>query len=279
MHIGATARASALASYVVTAFAAAFVLSTPAAAAEPPTCAQVEHPPSPEDAADLVELQPNAARPSLDLTVDSKGAAMEDIRFSPQERRRLGKDFKVTADLIEFPRSEGKRFSGTVDVGARTDSAGRTVVLTACANNGGTFEAGRFQGSVSLYGPSLTDFNYAVTLTDKWPAWPALLLLAVAIGVFLLVAWITGSFTFRIKGKPGRKIVAALLAVGFAIAAVVPTYFGTYVSNPAWGANPGAEIPALVAAGFTAAGGGLALAQRLLRPSKNGTDDGAPARR
>lgn len=271
--MGGTGR-SALVGAIAAALGAACVLSTPAAAAESATCFQTEHPPSREGAGDLVELQPNSARPSLDLTVDRRGMATEEIRFSPEERRRLGKNFKVTADLIEFPRRERGRFSGTVDVGARPDRAGRTVILTTCVNNAGAFEAGRFEGSVSLYGPRLTDFNYAVTVTDKWPAWPALLLLAVAIGVFLVIAWVTGSLTFR-KGNV-RRTVEALLGFGFAIAAVVPTYFGTYVSNPAWGADPGAEIPALVAAGFTAAGGGLALAHRLLRSGKPATEGRNP---
>jgi len=51
-----------------------------------------------------------------------------------------------------------------------------------------------------------------------------------------------------------------------AIAAMTPTFWGTYWNNATWGSDPDAHISGIVAAGFTAGLAGLALAKRLLKP-------------
>jgi hypothetical protein len=151
------------------------------------------------------------------------------------------------------------------------------VVLTACVDREGRWRAGSYQGTVRIYGPQLNDFDYAIVITQKWPWEVAVLLLLVAGIAFFAVAFFTESLSFEGRKEQqgfrvlGRTLFGALVAV----AAMAPTFWGTYWNNPTWGSEPDAHIAGIVAAGFTAAIAGLALGKRLLAQplGANGEDE------
>jgi hypothetical protein len=214
----------------------------------------------------LVELDVVATRATFDVPLADNRSGEDDIRFPTKAGRRLAPGVNtVSAQLPQRPRNSSGALGGTYLVAARPDEAGKGVIVDVCVRDTEMFRAGQFSGTIDVFGPKIADFSYAIVITKKWPWWTAATVLGLAILAFVGGAALTGSLTFNISGSKGRKRAAtgAGVVVGAALAALV--YWGTYWKNPTWGSDPQAEITALFVAGFTAATGGLALVQRLIR--------------
>ena len=219
-------------------------------------------------AASRAQLQANPDRPTFDVGLGRDSSTNDDITLPPRRARQLGlSDRDVTAVLTGFPRKGSERFGGTVRVGAAPGATGRTVSIAACVKRTKTLGAGAYRGVVTVYGPRLEGFDYPIVVTEKWPAWIPIVILAGSILVFLVAAAVSGSLTF---GLERRQRIATALGVLLAVAAAALTYWNVYAKNDTWGDDPGAQMLALAVAAFTAAVGGLAAAERMLRPKGGG---------
>jgi hypothetical protein len=243
------------------------VISFGAAAAHSATapCREVETTqPAPEDATNLIELQPNALEPTFSVQLDDSTAGEDDISFQPQGRQRPGTDADVAAEFIDQPRYKGHRLGGDQAIAAHASKSGRSIVLYVCLDNVPQYAAGRYEGSVALYGPKLADFTYAIVVTTKWPSWTAWTIIGLTIVGALLIGFLTGTFSFPSAWRNWKGWIRLVLAVVFAVAFALLPYWSVYASNETWGSTPASDLTALVAATFAAAAGGLALANKLL---------------
>lgn len=216
-----------------------------------------------------VELQANRARPTLTIALADRLSAEDSISFSSKDRKRVQDSGRATtsAVFIETPRrSASEPMDGTVTAKA-TSELGQTIVrLTVCVDRGALLKAGAFQGTVRIYGPKVSDFDYAVVITEKWPWQIAAATLWYAGLAFVLVAWLTRSITFERTRTGLDKWVAPLAGIVFGFVAMTPAFFGAYWNNPTWGSDPGTQVLGLATAGFTAALAGLATAQKIMKP-------------
>jgi hypothetical protein len=225
-------------------------------------------------------LQPNTARNSVLMSLGRHDDLADDISFSikggpltklpkgekPAKRRRRMRR-SVTADVVEWPRTSSERLDADVDVEATPSRLGNRVILEVCVERNEARSAGQFEGAISISGPHVAEFTYPIVVTTKWSPVVPIAVLALAIAAFIAMAYATSSLTF---GLDAKKKTAGFLGLAIAVAAGTLTYWGQYGKNPTWGDDPGSQITALAIAGFTAAVGGLAAAQRLLRPDTGG---------
>jgi hypothetical protein len=49
--------------------------------------------------------------------------------------------------------------------------------VEACFEDVNHWYAGSYEGTFRVYGPRITDFNYALVVTTKWPPWVALVVI------------------------------------------------------------------------------------------------------
>jgi hypothetical protein len=247
---------------VVSAFL--ILLVAPAGAAAQDKCAAAANAsPAPADATDLVELAPNANQPTFEVTLGDKKEVLDDeLRLGRKGSIRLGAVSTVAADLIDPPRAGTKRLQGNIQLAAVVNQSQTRVVTYACVTSTSRWDAGRYEGSLLLYGPNLQDFTYAFVVTTKWPWWTAIGVLVVSALLFLLTALWTGSLIYQ-SGGMRSNVIPTIVGVIFSIFAVAPVYWSSYVNNATWGSDPGSQILGLGAAGLTAATAGLAAAHRL----------------
>lgn len=221
--------------------------------------------PSAPDAKDLIELQPNAARPTFDVGLGDKSSSDDKISFTPKGGMRVGRKVDLAADMTDPPRSGTQPFRGNVFVAAHGTSSGRTAVLDVCIEDHSHWKAGRYQGTIVLYGPKFVDFSYALVVTSKWPWWTAAGIIGLVLLAFLVVTIVTDVFSTKDLKTVGYWFgVAAGLIVGIVLGAL--TYFTIYNGNDTWGDDPGTQITALAIASFTAATGGLLAGRKLFTP-------------
>jgi hypothetical protein len=206
-----------------------------------------------------VQLQANRARPSLTVPLADGGDAFDEISFSP--KKPISIPSEIQAYLIEYPRQGDQRSAAKITVAAAPAAGGTVAQLSVCVKRGDDWEAGTFQGTVRIFGGGIVAFDYPLIITERWPWEAAVGLLVLALAAFLLITIQSQSLTF--KADQEHSTSASFLGLAIAVAAVTPTFFGTYWNNPTWGSNPGSQLSGLVVAGFTAAVAGLALADRL----------------
>jgi hypothetical protein len=237
-----------------------------------PACKEIERSrPAAENAKNLLDLQPNAARPTFDVELGYATSGNDEISFVPKGSKRPGQQADVAAEFTDAPRFSGQRLGGDKFIAAHASESGRRIVLEACFENVSQYAAGRYTGTVSVYGPKIADFTYAIVVTTKWPRWTALLTIGLTILGSFVVAFSSGALTFpkrkrgatngddRFKGYL-KLAFAVVLAIGLAIL----SYWSVYASNETWGSTPPSDITALVGAAFAAAVGGLVTARKLL---------------
>jgi hypothetical protein len=222
-----------------------------------------------------VELQTNRARPTLAIALADRQSATDTIAFSTRDRQVVRDDriTRTSAVMLETPRrSAAEPFDGAVDLKADPWVGGTIVRLMVCVDRGGALKAGAFQGTARIYGPKVDDFDYAVIVTEKWPWQIAVAILWYAGLAFVLVAWQTGSLTFRAD----RQFIPVAAGIVVGLVAMVPTFFGTYWNNATWGSDPGAHVSGLATAGLTAALAGLAAAHKVLGGKSEPEHEPAP---
>ena len=242
----------------------------PTAIADSRPCAEAETAAAAQEAAtDLVELSPNATRPTFGFPLADRVGDDDDIQFLAAANRRVpGGTDTVSAQLAERPRNSTGALRAMYLVSARPDEARKAVIVSACISDMPRFRAGQFSGTIDVFGPSYRDFSYAIVVTRKWPWWTAALVLAAAILAFVVVAGVKGSLTFNLPRRRSWVGTVGGVVVAAALAALV--YWGTYWKNPTWGDDPQAQITALFVAGFTAASGGLAAVHRFMTNGPRG---------
>jgi len=220
--------------------------------------------PAPEKAKNLIELQPNAARPTFDVELDYQTSGDDGISFTPKAGKRPGPEADVAAEFTDAPRFKGHRLKGDRFVAAHATNSGRSVVLGVCFQKIPKYAAGRYEGTVSVFGPKLADFTYAIVVTTKWPRWTAWVAILITILGSLIVAIITGALTGPSQRSDWKGWLRLSFAVVFALALAALPYWSVYASNETWGSTPPADLTALVTATFAAAAGGFATAGKLL---------------
>lgn len=191
-------------------------------------------------------------------------ARQDQLNLPPKTGTRFTAPLDVSVDLIDAPTSEeAGRLDGTVKLAAAVNASRTRVVTIACVEGVSPWDAGRYEGTILISGPRFADFTYPLAVTARYQWWSAVLILVGAAGVFFAIAFVTNSLIYQ-NPQRDRQIIGSLIGVGFALVAIAPVYWSSYVENPTWGANIGSEFLALGVAGFTAATAGLAAAHRLL---------------
>jgi hypothetical protein len=212
--------------------------------------------PDPKAAA---ELQ-SADRAALALRLGDKVMGQDEIGFPVKGGTNLGHSVTgASAQVTNWPRKNGERLNARIHVSAQPFGTGNRVRLVACVDSKGTFTAGTYTGTVTVWGPQLREFSYPISVTEKWPWWvPALLIAAVA-AVFVVLLW-----TQPVAPGPHVPLVENVICAAVAIGAAALTYWTVYESNDTWGENPGSDITALVAGAAASAVAGTAVARQRL---------------
>jgi hypothetical protein len=245
--------------------------SARAATTNPPQpCKEVETTkPSASGAKNLTELQPNAARPTFDVKLDYSTSGDDYISFTPKAGGKSGATANVAAEFTDAPRFKGDRLTGDAFIAAHASKSGRRVVVYACFENLSQYTAGRYQGTVALFGPQLADFTYAIVITTKWPRWIALVTILVTVIGALFIGFVTNTFSRPANRRDGMGWLRVIIGFIIATALGALPYWSVYASNETWGSTPPSDLTALVTATFTAAVGGLALAAKILSAPAN----------
>lgn len=227
-----------------------------------PPCKEAEKTqPAAENAQNPIELAPNAARPTFDVELDDHTDGKDDISFPPKAGRRPGSDADVAAEFTDAPRYKGHGLKGDRFIAAHASKSGRSIVLYVCFEKIPEYAAGRWEGTVAIFGPELSDFTYAIVVTTKWPRWTAWVTILLTIVGSLIVAIITGVLKSPTGFKDWLKIIFTLV---LALVLGLLPYWSVYSSNETWGSTPPSDLIALVSATFGAVIGGFATAKKLL---------------
>jgi hypothetical protein len=210
--------------------------------------------PAKTNARGLVELQPNAARPTFAVPLAYNSSINDQITFTPKSGVQVGQNADIAAEMTDAPRAKGSLLGGTIHTAAHATKSGRRAVVEICVDDVPRFRTGRYEGSISVYGPGLADFDYALVVTTKWPR-------IVPIG--LIAASLLFVVLFRLVTAPARQwnwrsVLVAIFGAVVAIGLGALTYWGTYATNDTWGDDPKTQIPALVMASLTSAVAGWA---------------------
>jgi hypothetical protein len=222
---------------------------------------------APLGAKDLIQLQPNAARPTLDIALADKSGGTDKISFLPKAGRRVGVGTRVAAELTDAPRTGSAPLGGDIFVRANGTATARGVWRSQSAWR--IFQDSRpavYLGTITIYGPDFADFNYALAITTKWPWWSAVTIIGVVLVAFAAIALISdfsGSEKKKMTWSYGGGLVIGI-SIGLVLGAL--TYFTIYSKNATWGEDPGTQITALAIASFTAATGGFLAGRRLFPP-------------
>lgn len=216
-----------------------------------------------DNATDLVELEPNANRPTFDVALDDdEKVDDEELRLARKGSLRLGKVTDVGVEVIDPPLAGTERLRGAVHIAATVNQSKTRIIAYVCVRSDSKWDAGRYEGNILLFGPKIQDFTYPLVITTKWPVWVPLVVLGVSATLFFLIAWVTNSLTFQSDDKKKRRVATAVGMV-FALVAVAPVFWSSYLNNATWGTDPPAQLIALGTAGLTAATAGLTAAHRL----------------
>lgn len=158
---------------------------------------------APLGAKDLIQLQPSAARPTFDIALADKSGGADKISFLPKAGRRVGVGTRVAAELTDAPRTGSAPLGGDIFVRANGTASARRVEVAVCLANIPRFAAGRYLGTITIYGPDLADWSYGGGL-------------AIGISIGLVLGALT-YFTIYIKNAtwgddPGTQIAALAIA-------------------------------------------------------------------
>jgi hypothetical protein len=230
--------------------------------------------PSAADAQNLIELQANKARPTFDVGLADKPSGQDNISFSPKTAEPI--DTRVAAEVVDTPRAGRHPLRAEILIAAHPSKSGRAVVVEVCFRDADHWYAGSYAGTIRVYGPRITDFNYALVVTTKWPWWVAI----AVIGATLLFSVLVFLFLPRVPNpklrwtwKAWRAWLGTFLGIVVAAVLALLTYWSLYEANDTWGSDPQSQILALVMASFSATVvgyGAVASAQRQIDPPADG---------
>ena len=213
-------------------------------------CKENEKDTQPASGANPIELQVNKARPTFDVGLADKSEGNDNIFFSPKAGERI--DSHIAAELLGTPRAGKHPFHGLILLAAHPSQSARSAVVEACFENVNHWYAGSYEGTIRVYGPQITDFNYALVVTTKWPPWVALVVIFATVIFSVLVLL----FLPQVPNPPlkadWRPWLGLFLGIVVAVVLAGLTYFTTYDANDTWGSDPQGQIPALALAAFGA---------------------------
>jgi hypothetical protein len=226
----------------------------PAAAA---TCEREEAGPSAAGTTGLGELQANPERAALTLNLGGSKSDSDDVTLPTRDNASVARDpqnvdpLDVTTDIRDSPRKANDRLDGNVITSATPRRGGRSVNVELCMDSASTWQAGTYEGTVTIDGPRLQEFTYPIVIEKKWPWWTAfLVIVAVVIGYVLYAMGLGNAPAAKTKtGSIRTKLVYLVVSV----AGGLLVYWSVYVKNETWGENPAADIVALAAAALTGA--------------------------
>lgn len=230
------------------------IFSLAAVQAEAKDCEEVKGASVPSSVKSPRELQANAKHPALAVMLDGQAAEDGAVTLPVKDGKRIAssaRDKAATAEVSDPPQLDGRDLDADIEVSATPAPSGTSVVTKACITSADVWKAGRYEGSVKVFGPRFEDFSYAFAVTQKWPAYVPIIILAAVLLAF-------GFFELR-RTETGKKGDALFLAIGLA-----GGFFAylQYSSSDTWGADWTKEIGALAAAAITAAGAARAAAKR-----------------
>ncbi len=241
--------------WLVTLGVGVMLLSAEPAVAD--TCEKEKAGPSPAATSGLAELEANAERTSLTLDLGGSKSDSDDVTLPTRGDASVATDpqtadpLDVTTDIRDSPRKANDRLEGNVVTSATPRRGSRTVQVELCLDSATTWQAGTYEGTVTIDGPRLQQFTYPILIKKKWPWWAALLVLvAVVVGYVIYAAGKGNAPAASTKtGSIRTKVVYLVVsAVGGLI-----VYWSVYTKSETWGENPFADVVALAAAGLTGA--------------------------
>jgi hypothetical protein len=227
------------------------------------TCEVEEAGPSPAGTTGLAELQANADRPALTLDLAGLKSDSDDVTLATKGDASVASDPQkvdpndATTDIRDSPRKANDRLDGNVVTSATTRRGNKSVRIDICVDSASTWQAGTYEGTVTIDGPRLQQFSYPIVIKKKWPWWTAFVVLVLVVLGYIAYAAGQGNAPAA-KTKTG-SIRTKLVYFAVSAAGGLLVYWSVYVKNETWGENPAADIAALALAGVTGAiGGGTA---------------------
>lgn len=224
--------------------------------------------PAAEGATDLFELQPNTARPTFEVSLEDNSEGSDEISFVPREAKRIGRSADIAVEITDFPRASGERIDAQISIAAHANKSGRRAVVEVCLADVASFAAGRYEGTVSVFGPRFADFNYALVVTTKWPWWSAVAAIAASMIFFIFVAAVTGLVVLDITASKSRSAAAGFAGLFVAVIVGGLTYWSVYATSETWGADPATDLTAIAIASFTAAMAAFTAVSKIAQPTK-----------
>jgi hypothetical protein len=248
-------------------------------------CEREEEGRSPSRTKGTAQLQPNADRPALTVDLGGSTSDSDDVTLLTRgdkavaRKRRRVEPRDATADLRDSPRKANDRLDGDVVVSATPRRGNKAVTVELCVDSASTWQAGTYEGTVTIDGPRLRQFAYSVVITKKWPWWSAfLVLVAVVVGYILYAA---GRDQAPAKHAKTGAIRTKLIYLAVSAAGGLLVYWSVFLQSETWGENPTADIAALALAGLTGAiaGGTAARAafERIDATEREEEDEGGGA--
>ena len=227
--------------------------ASPVQAAEQ-TCAEKDGASVPASVKNPRELQANAKRANLSVALDGFESADGTVTLPVKDGRKVAKgprDEAATAEIVDVPQRNQRDLDAEIDVSAVPGGGGTNVVVSACVTNSDAWQAGKFDGTIRVYGPRFTEFSYAMTVTQRWPYWLPLLILFMVLAAF-------GVFEAR-RAETGKRGTLLFLVIGIIGGGAA---FLQYLSSDTWGDDWTKQIPALAGAAILAAAAARAAAKK-----------------
>jgi hypothetical protein len=251
---------------LVIACALAALVCAPSGAAQAEPCDEDEQTdPADPDAQNLLELQTNAKRPTFVIKLDYASSGTDWISFVPKGGKRPGRNADVAAEFTDALSFEGERLGGVQRIAAHANKSGRWIVVEACIRDIPDRTAGRYEGTISVFGPPISDFTYAIVVTTKWPRWAAIVTMFATVLLALAIAVYTDQISVSRQGfRNWKTYIRVPVTVVIALVLAAIPYWSVYENNETWGAALGADLTALVTATFGATVAGIAAANRFL---------------
>lgn len=230
------------------------LMSCPGQALADVTAACKETPgPTPQRNLSLRELQASTTKPTLTVAVKGRSERNGDVRLTVKDGKSVGTTPRAaSAEIIEKPMANNEELDATLSVAAAPTQRGRSVTVYLCATDVAR-QAGKFEGIVEVSGTRFKEFQYAVVVTQRYPLWIPVVILA----VFFILVVVTELF------RDATKIWSALPAAVVAGLFLVGTYYGQYHYNDTWGDNFFEQVIALITAATGAIAAARATATRL----------------
>lgn len=235
-------------------------LTEPQAWAQP-SCTEKKGSPAQRNVKNLRELAPNTTRATLSVSLDGQQSSDGSVTLSVKGHQRVAKaatDKAASAEIIDTPHGNNRDLRADIAVSATPNATGTYVAVRGCVSNDAAWKAGKYEGTVNVYGPRFHEFSYGIVVTQKWPPCLPLGILAVVMFAFGIIEFLSDKTT---------KLGGGSLYILVGVVAGLLTFYSQYSTNDTWGDDWEKQIIALVLAALTTAIAGRAAAQKFFSTS------------